>query len=63
MSEVVAALRGRQGSSGGIPALRLAEDVVGKGWDAGRECLEGITLRDLLHKLPNAARNGQAGDR
>ena len=50
VSEVIGALRGASVLQTASPVLRLAETVIEQGWDGGRACLEGVTIRDLLNK-------------
>jgi len=51
VSDVIRALRGVSELQAATPVLQLAEDVIQKGWDGSRACLEGITVRDLLLKM------------
>lgn len=50
VSEVIGALRGVSNLSITSPVLQLADDVIRRGWDGSRACLEGVTVRDLLNK-------------
>jgi membrane protein len=50
VSEFIGALRGVLPLQDQSPVMQLAEDVVRQGWDGNRECLEGVTVRDLLKK-------------
>jgi membrane protein len=57
VSDVIAALRGVSELQAETPVLRVAEEVVQKGWDGSRAFLEGVTIRELLLKMEN-----QSGD-
>ena len=48
LSEVIGALRGGAALQVTTPVLQLAEGVIRQGWDGGKACLEGVTVRELL---------------
>jgi membrane protein len=50
VNEVIEALRGESSLLADTPVLQLAEAVVRQGRDASRARLDGVTVRDLLHK-------------
>jgi len=52
ISDVIRALRGVSAPQAATPVLQLAEDVIRQGWDGSQARLEGVTVRDLLLKVP-----------
>jgi membrane protein len=52
VSALIEALRGVSALQATSPVLQLAGGVVRQGWEGGRSCLEGVTVRDLLVKAP-----------
>lgn len=51
VTEVIGALRGVSGVEDITPVLQIAEDVIQKGWEGGRDSLSGVTVSDLLLKV------------
>jgi membrane protein len=51
VSDVISALRGTSELQATTPVLQLAEEVIQKGWDGSRACLEGVTVGELLLKM------------
>lgn len=48
LSEFIGSLRGVSALQVTTPVLQIAEDVIRKGWNGSKSCLEGVTVRDLL---------------